>query len=56
MMMDLRFVPDELEEFPHAPTSTCTEMPKKYQKGSSKDGEWCLVFEYAWFSQHFIYD
>ncbi|KAF4671746.1 pre-rRNA-processing protein esf1 [Perkinsus chesapeaki] len=32
MMMDLRFVPDELEEFPHPPTSTCTEMPKKYQK------------------------
>ncbi|KAF4658511.1 pre-rRNA-processing protein esf1, variant 2 [Perkinsus olseni] len=35
LMMDLRFVPDDLEEFPHPPTSTCTEMPKKYQKGST---------------------
>ncbi|KAF4694783.1 pre-rRNA-processing protein esf1 [Perkinsus olseni] len=38
LMMDLRFVPDDLEEFPHPPTSTCTEMPKKYQKGSSRSG------------------
>ncbi len=31
LKMDLRFIPDEIKEFPHAPKEECTETPEEYE-------------------------
>lgn len=31
LKMDLRFIPDSIEEFPHSPKEVCTEAPEDYE-------------------------